>query len=118
MKCRHNRRLVIAASGAQWFANVTGVAKAVHYVRAAKKDERNGFRYTAAMEWQFAAGLFGSNMLAAEYSWRQWERILHLPRRLAGPISDSRPVLPQQPSSVTHSLMGPSNEELFLPTAA
>ncbi len=118
MKCLHNHRLVIAASGAQWFSNVAGVAKAVHYVRAAQRDEHNGFRYTAAMEWQFAAGLFGSNTLAAEYSWRQWERIMHLPRGLAGPISDSRPVLPQQPTSVAHSRMEPSNEELFLATAA
>ena len=77
--------------------------KAVYYVRAAQKDERNGFRYTAAMEWQLAAGLFASNTLAAEYCWRQWERIMHLPRRLAGAISDSQPVLPQQPTSVTGS---------------
>jgi hypothetical protein len=65
---------------------IAGVAKAAHHVRAAQKDERNGFRYTAAMEWQLAAGLFASNTLAAEYCWWQWERIVRLPRRLAGPV--------------------------------
>lgn len=86
MKCRYSHRLVIAAVGAQWFSMIAGVAKAAHHVRAAQKDERNGFRYTAAMEWQLAAGLFASNTLAAEYCWWQWERIVRLPRRLAGPV--------------------------------
>jgi hypothetical protein len=118
MKCRHNYKSVIASAGALWFSNTAAVAKAVHYVRAAQKDERNGFRYTAAMEWQLAAGLFASNTLAAEYCWSQWERLVRLPRRLAGPIGDSRPVVPQQPTPVTHSRMQPSNEEVFLATAA
>ena len=118
MKCRHNHRLVNAPVGAQWFSMIAAVAKAVCYVRAAQKDERNRFCYTAAMESQLAAGLFAANTLAAEYCWRQWERIMHLPRRLAGPVSDSQTALPQQPTSVTHSRMEPANEELFLATAA
>lgn len=116
MKCRNNHRLVIAAVGAQWLSNVAVVAKAVHYIRAAQNDEGNSFRHTAAMEWQLAAGLLASNTLAAEYCWWRWERIMHLPRRLAGPIRDSRPVLAKEP--VTHSRMQPSNEEPFLATAA
>lgn len=89
MKCRCNHKLVIAAVGTQRFSNVPVVAKAVHYVCAAQKDERNGFPHTAAMEWRHAAELFASNTLAAEYCWQQWERILHLPRWLAGPSRDS-----------------------------
>src|SRR5450755_36420 len=118
MKCRHNQRLVIAAVGAKWFSMTAAFAKVVHYARAAQKDERNGFRYTAAMEWQFAAGLFASNTLAAEYCWQQWERIMHLPRRLAGPIGESRPVLPEEPIRVTQSGMEPSNDDIFLATSA
>lgn len=118
MKCRHNHRLVIAAIGARWFWNIAAVAKAVHYVRAAQIDERNSFRYTAAMEWQLAAGLFASNTLAAEYCWRQWERIMHLPRRLAGPIGDSRPVLREAGIPVRQSEIERSNDEISLANAA
>lgn len=90
MKRRYNHKLVIAklviaAAGTQWFSNFPVVAKAVHYVCAAQKDERNGFPHTAAMEWRHAAELFASNTLAAEYCWQQWERTLNLPRWLAGP---------------------------------
>jgi hypothetical protein len=118
MKCLHTYRLVIAAFGAQCFSNVAVVAKAVHYARAAQIDERNSFRYTAAMEWQLAAGLFASNTSAAEYCWQQWERIMRLPRRLAGPIGDSRPVLREERTSVRQSGIERSNDEFFLATAA
>ncbi|MGC1452386.1 MAG: hypothetical protein WA830_20335 [Candidatus Sulfotelmatobacter sp.] len=118
MKCRHNQRLVIAAVGAKWFSITAALAKAVHYFRAAQKDERNGFRYTAAMEWQLAAGLFASNTLAAEYCWRQWERIVRLPRRLAGPIGDFRAVLPEEPIRVAQSGMEPSDDDIFLAASA
>jgi len=118
MKCRYDHRLVIAAVGARWVSNIAVVAKAVHYVRAAQIDERNSFCYTAAMEWQFAAGLFASNTLAAEYCWRQWERIMHLPRRLAGPIGGSQPVLREERTPVRQSEMERSSDDLFLATAA
>jgi len=96
------------------FSNIAVVAKAVCYASAAQIDERNSFRYTAAMEWQLAAGLFASNTLAAEYCWRQWERIMHLPRRLAGPIGASRPVLREERTSVRQSGM---DDEILLATA-
>ena len=58
MNSRHSHRSVIATVGAQWFSMIAAVAMAVHYyVRAAQKDERNGFRYTAAMKWRLAARL-------------------------------------------------------------
>jgi len=65
------------------------VASAFRYARAAQRDERNGFPYTAAMKWQYAGELSAPDTPAAEYCWEQWERIMHLPRRLAGPVSDS-----------------------------
>jgi hypothetical protein len=84
---RHNP--AIAAVGAWWLSTIVVPAKAFHYGCAAERDERKGFPYTAAMEWRKAAELFAPNTRAAEYSWRQWERIMHLPRRLAGPIGIS-----------------------------
>jgi hypothetical protein len=69
--------------GLPWSPNLT---KAFHCTRAAKREERNGFKYTAAMEWRKAAELFAPNKRAVEYCWREWERIMGLPRQLAGPI--------------------------------
>jgi hypothetical protein len=61
------------------------LAKAFHCSRDAQREERNGFKYTAAMKWRNAAKLFAPDTQAVEYCWRQWERIMQLPRRLAGP---------------------------------
>jgi len=84
MKGGRNYIRASATIHAWWLANVVVVANAVHYSCAARRDERNTFFYTAAMEWRHAAELFAPNTLAAEYCWRQWERIMRLPRRLAG----------------------------------
>jgi hypothetical protein len=100
MKSRNRHNPVIAVTGDWWLSNVIIPAKAFHYSLDAVCDERNGFPYTAAMEWRQAADLFGPSTRAAEYFWRQWERIMHLPRRLAGPIgiscqtASSMPVAP------------------------
>ena len=56
------------------------LAEAFHCNRAARRDERNGFPRTAAMEWRNAADLFAPNTRAVEYCWREWERIMHLPQ--------------------------------------
>jgi len=66
------------------------LAEAFGCSRAARRDERNGFPHTAAMEWRNAAELFALNTRAVEYCWREWERIMHLPRRLAGQASVSQ----------------------------
>jgi hypothetical protein len=87
MKACNRPTPAIAALGAWWWLHIAGPVRAFHYGRAAERDERNGFPYTAAMEWRNAAELFGPNTRAAEYCWRQWERIMHLSRQLAGPIS-------------------------------
>ena len=89
MTSRNNPKLAIAAVSARCLAHIAALRKAIHYVCAAHLDESNDFPYTAALEWRKAAELFGSNTPAAEYCWRQWERIMQLPRCLAGPISDS-----------------------------
>ena len=60
-------------------------ARAFHCSRAARREERNGFKYTAAMKWRTAAELFAPDARAVEYCWCEWERIMQLPRRLAGP---------------------------------
>lgn len=86
-----------------WCASSIAVlAKALHYGRAAHRDEDAGFPCTAAIEWRHAAELFDPNTLAAEYCWRQWERIMQLPRRLADPISDRQIVAsPMKPASTS-----------------
>jgi hypothetical protein len=85
----NNHRLAIAAVSARCLAHLAALRTAVHYVRAAHRDEQNNFPYAAALEWRKAAELFSSDTPVAEYCWRQWERIMQLPRWLAGPISDS-----------------------------
>lgn len=52
----------------------------------ARRDERNGFPFSAAMEWREAAGLCAPIALLADFCWREWERIMHLPRQRAIPI--------------------------------
>ncbi len=93
MKSFSQRKTATAAVAASWISAVAVLGKAIHYCRAARRDELAGFPHTAAMEWRHAAELFESNTLAAEYLWRQWERIMHLPRQLSGPIGDSRTVV-------------------------
>jgi hypothetical protein len=100
MTNRKDRRSAVVRIGGSWIRNVAVLAKALAYGHAAQRDERNGFPYTAAMEWHHAAELFLSGSLAAEYCWGQWERIMHLPRQLAAPIGSSRPaIVPLKPAS-------------------
>ena len=86
MKDRKTEKLAITTIGAWWLRNIVGPAKAFHLSRAAQRDEHHGLPCTAAMEWRRAAELFAPGTLVSEYCWGQWERIMHLPRRLAGPI--------------------------------
>jgi hypothetical protein len=88
MKSYNGRNPAIAAIATWFLLNVVVPAKAFQYGCAADRDERKGLPYTAAMEWRKAAELTAETR-AAEYCWRQWERIMHLPRRLAGPIGTS-----------------------------
>ena len=65
-----------------WTPNL---ARAFHCSRDAQREERNGFKYTAAMKWRSAVELFAPDTRAVEFCWCEWERIMQLPRRLAGP---------------------------------
>jgi hypothetical protein len=60
-------------------------ARAFYCSRDAQREERNGFKYTAAMKWRSAVELFAPDTRAVEFCWCEWERIMQLPRRLAGP---------------------------------
>lgn len=61
---------------------------ALRYCLAAQQDERNGFPFTAAMEWHKAADLLVPIAPFADLCWRKWEQIVRLPRQMAAPISD------------------------------
>jgi hypothetical protein len=88
MKNHKAKKLAMIMIGVGWLRNGV-LVKALHLRRAAQRDERHGFPYTAATEWRQAAELFAPNTLASEYCWRQWERIMLLPRRLSGSLSVS-----------------------------
>jgi hypothetical protein len=118
MKSRNRHNPAVATIGAWWFSNVVVAAKAFLYGCAAERDERNGFPYTAAMEWRKAAELFAPDTRAAEYRWRQWERIMQLPRRLAGPIGISqRAAIPLAPNSASCCPMAPGSHQVALADA-
>jgi len=75
--------------GRQIVEGAAGLTNAIKYCRAAQKEEKNGFAYTAAVEWQKAAEFLSPFPSLADRCWQEWERIMRLPRRLAGPISDA-----------------------------
>jgi hypothetical protein len=70
-------------------ALISGLMIGIAYCHAAQRDERDGYTITAALEWRRAAELMAPVPTAADRCWLQWERIMHLPRRLAGPVSAS-----------------------------
>ncbi len=74
-------------------ALAAGSTMAISYCLAAQQDEKNGFPLTAAMEWRRAAELFAPISLVSERCWREWERIVQLPRRFAVPIADSNEIV-------------------------
>ena len=81
-----DRNLVNKTICAWWLSKVVVFANAQGYVRPAQRDECNGFPYTAALEWRYAAEVSAPRSAAAEYCWQQWERIMRLPRRLGGSL--------------------------------
>ncbi len=85
MKGQDNSTKLAVGGAHAWFSIVIP-AIALQYAWVASRDERRGLTYTAAMHWRKAAEIFGPNTRIAEYFWCQWERIMQLPRRLAGPF--------------------------------
>ena len=70
----------------QRLLRLAGPVLSVRYYWAARRDENGGFPFTAATEWRKAAELSSCFTLLAERYWREWERIMQVPRRLAEPI--------------------------------
>lgn len=64
------------------------------YCKAAEEDERNGFPFSAAMEWHKAAACFGSQSLVSDRCWQEWERIMQIPRALASAVVDIEEAAP------------------------
>jgi hypothetical protein len=90
----HQRQMqAVAAVAAQYITGVALTAEFLRYACAALRDERNGYQYTAAIQWRRAAELFVLNTAPEEYCWRQWERIMRVPRKFAVPISDEPEVI-------------------------
>jgi hypothetical protein len=119
MKSYSKKSPAVAAINAWCLSHVAVLAKAFHYGRAAERDERNGFPYTAAMEWRKAAELFAPNTRPAQYFWRQWERIMQLPRRLAGPVGGSQqPYLVLPAASASRSAIAPTIDQISFANAA
>jgi hypothetical protein len=69
---------------------ISGPVIGIAYCCAARQDERDGYTITAALEWRWAAELMAPIPSAADRCWTQWERLMRLPRRMAGPIAASR----------------------------
>ena len=107
MKYSNSRKLRIATAGATWASSIGVLASAVYYMHAARRDEQRDFPLTAAMEWRKAAELFAPETVAADYFWRQWERVMHLPRRLAGAVGEAMvEASPQSMRMLTRSRAG------------
>jgi hypothetical protein len=70
------------------FAPAVMTILALRFCVAARRDEKNGFLFTAAMEWHKAADLSAPVGPIADRCWRNWERIVRLPRHLAQPIDE------------------------------
>jgi hypothetical protein len=77
VKARHLPRLLIVMFRS---------ALAMRYCLAAQRDEMGGFPFTAAVEWRKAAELLGPITTMSDRCWLEWERIMRLPRHLAGAI--------------------------------
>ena len=70
-------------------SRIRGPLLALRLRRRARKDEKDGFHFTAAMEWRMAAESCAPNRILAGWCWREWERIMQLPRRMAAPARDA-----------------------------
>lgn len=76
----------MAHGGRTSILKIMGTVHALRYRWAAHRDEKKGFPLTAAREWCEAADLLAPIAPLAERCWREWERIMRLPRRMAEPI--------------------------------
>jgi len=80
------QQLITSAAAVELVIRLSRFAAATEYHRIARRTEADGYPYTAAMQWRKAAALFGSEDWLTEPCWQEWERIMHLPRKLSAPI--------------------------------
>jgi hypothetical protein len=106
MKTRINPIPAVVSICVASLVKVVAPLQAFQYCRAAQHDEKNGFPFTAAMEWHKAADLFALAPPLADRCWQEWERIVRLPRRLAGPLGATAdvPLVSQSDSRISHKL--------------
>ncbi len=81
-----NRRRRTVRYTQQFMIAAFSSAIAMRYCLGAQRDEKNGFPFTAAMGWRKAAELLAPITSMSDRCWLEWERIMRLPRYLAGPI--------------------------------
>jgi hypothetical protein len=87
MRTRINSLSAVVGVCVGSLVKVVAPLHAFQYCRAAQRDERNRFPMTAAMEWHKAAELFAPVAPElADRCWQEWERIVGMPRRLAGAL--------------------------------
>ncbi len=101
-------------------SSITGPLLAMRLRRRARKDEKDGFLFTAAMEWRMAAELCAPNRILAGWCWREWERIMHLPRQMAAPARKASIVVLEagRHASTSHGSQPVVANSGSLPTAA
>lgn len=75
---------------------MAGPLLAMRLCRNARRDEKNGILFTAAMEWREAARLCAPSRVLTDRCWREWERIMQLPRQMAAPIGEAS-IAPREP---------------------
>jgi len=107
MKTRMNRISAVVSICVASLVKDAAALRAFQYCRAARQDEQNGYRFTAAMEWHKAAELFAPVVPSlADRCWEEWERIVRMPRSLAGAIGATPVVqfVPRSSSRVSQKL--------------
>lgn len=70
---------------------------------SAEQDEDRGFNCTAAFEWRTAADLLAPIPALADQCWRQWERLMQLPRSLVLPIDSTDSSQPQPSAALAQA---------------
>jgi hypothetical protein len=98
-------------------ALVYGPMVAVSYCLAAERDEKNGYHFTAAFEWRKAAELTATIPPMADHCWKQWERIMNLPRRLAESMPSAELMPAGAPSTALSETLPVSEDGMLLSAA-
>lgn len=83
-RAHHNLELDAGAAMAL-VVTMSRFALAVEQHRAARTSERRGYPMTAAFQWRKTASLINDGDFV-ERCWCEWERLMHLPRRLSAAI--------------------------------